>query len=289
MYARGRFGIEYTPTESKPDPSGLGRVLCVVAVVIVAVVVRAIWTRMRERPSEEPPAARRETPPPEVSAPSAPPDAQVSTATPAPPVAPVIVREADYGNRPVKVRNLLLRLAEAERTHDVEMAISTIEQLRATPGAADLDDTLARRLGVLNCRRLFARKSAQWTTETTVKRGDSATRIAYEHGSTLASLRKLNGNAVDRLQIGQRLTVMNHPRFNLVVSRRSRTADLMLNGKFFKRYYLADEVRGAPGSYETPERFRSFCAEKGIVFKPNDRDELEMLLPKGTAAFIREI
>jgi len=278
MYARGKFGIEYTPSEVKPESSGLGRVVLVVALVVIVLVVRAVWRLVAARP------ARGQT-------------VEIVTdeaaSSPAPAVTndapPSVVQEVDYGNRPVKVRNLLLRLAEAERRRDIEMAISTIEQLRATPAAADLDDTLARRLGVLNMRRLFELKSAQWTVSVPVKRGDSATRIAYEHGSTLASLVKLNGGSVDRLQVGQRLTVMNHPRFNLVITRRTRTADLMLNGKFFKRYDLTDAVTGEEGSYETPERFRTFCVEKGVAFKPLDRAELEMLLSRGSSAFIKEI
>jgi len=284
MYSRGKFGIEYKPPEPKPESSWLGRVMFVVALVVVALVVRAIWTRVKSRTPDETVAIAMQ---PAVDNPQ--------PATGNPQLAThnqqqaTIFREVDYGNRPVRVRNLLLRLAEAERKRDVEMQISTIEQLRDSPGTADLDDMLARKIGALNFQRLFDLKSAQWTTDVKVKRGDSATRIAYEHGSTLASFAKLNGDSIDKLKVGQTLTVMNHPRFSLVITRRTRTADLSLNGKFFKRYYLTDEVKGAEGSYETPERFRSFCTKKGVPFKPLDRAELEMLLPKGTAAFIKDI
>jgi hypothetical protein len=192
--------------------------------------------------------------------------------------------------RPVKVRNLLMRLEEAERRRDVEMAVSTIEQLRALPGspAADLDNVLARRLGDLNMKWLFVLKNAQWVKEVTVKRGDSASRIASENGSTLASLSRLNGGSVDRVIIGSKLRVMNHPRFNLVVHRRSRTADLQLNGKFFKRYDLSSPVTGADGAYEISGRIRQFWTERGISFSMKDRAELEMLLPKGAAVLVSE-
>jgi LysM repeat protein len=170
------------------------------------------------------------------------------------------------------------------------MAASTIEELRSLPGrpAADIDDPLARRLSVLNVRRLFASDVSPWTTTVTVKRGDSASRIAREHGSTLASLEKLNGGNCDRLVVGRRLKVLNHPRFSLAVHRVTRTADLSLNGKFFKRYYLTGPVRGAVGAYETPERLHRLWAEKGISFKAADGAELEMLLPKGTPVFVAE-
>jgi len=287
MYTRGKFGIEYKPPAPKPEGSWLGRVMFVAALVVVVLVARAVWTRFTSRVPEEQVEKRGGGGQWDVS------NSSVHLDSPSRPNSTTnlqpVVQLPTANNRPVRVRNLLLRLQEAERKNDVEMSVSTIEQLRATPGAADLDDALARRLGALNFKRLFDLKSAQWTTETKVKRGDFAMRIAYEHGSTLASLVKLNNVDVDKLRIGQKLTVMNHPRFNLVITRRTRTADLSLNGKFFKRYYLTDEVKGAEGSYETPERFRNFCTAMGVPFKPLDRAELEMLLPKGTAAFIKEI
>ena len=126
-------------------------------------------------------------------------------------------------------QNLLLKLEKAEAAHDVELAVATIEQLRALPGeaVADLDNSLARRLGELNIRRLFVGKNRQWVKEVVVRRGDSATRIASENGSTLASLLKLNElPSADRLRIGQKLDVMDHPRFTIVVHRAAKYADL---------------------------------------------------------------
>jgi hypothetical protein len=137
-------------------------------------------------------------------------------------------------------------------------------------------------------RWLFVLKNAQWVKEVAVKRGDSASRIASENGSTLASLAKLNGGDVERLVVGSKVRVMNHPRFNLVVHRRSRTADLQLNGKFFKRYDLASPVTGEDGAYEIPVRVRQFWKERGILFSMKDRAELEMLLPRGAAVLVSE-
>ncbi|MBQ5795815.1 MAG: hypothetical protein IIW14_07480, partial [Kiritimatiellae bacterium] len=108
------------------------------------------------------------------------------------------------------------------------------------------------------------------------------------NGSTLASLSRLNGGSVDRVILGSKIRVMNHPRFNLVVHRRSRTADLQLNGKFFKRYDLTAPVTGADGAYEIPGRIRQFWIERGISFSMKDRAELEMLLPKGAAVLVSE-
>ena len=82
---------------------------------------------------------------------------------------------------------------------------------------------------------------------------------------------------------------MDHPRFNLVVHRRSRTADLSLNGKFFKRYDLDGDVSAAAGAYTIPARIRPFWAELGLALKVPDRAELELLLPTGTSVLVSEL
>jgi len=199
--------------------------------------------------------------------------------------------DSDMAKRPVKLRNLLMRLEEAEKRRDAEMAVSTIEQIRALPGspAADLDDSLARRLGTLNVRRLFDLRNAQWVKQVTVKRGDVASRIAYENGSTLASLARLNGGNVDKVVIGRKLYVMDHPRFNLVIHRRTRTADLSLNGKFFKRYDIPGDVSGKEGTYEFPANPKTFWRSLGVEFKMDDRAELELLMPAKASVIIAEL
>jgi hypothetical protein len=284
----GKFGLEYNPRQSERDSSGLGWVFALVAAVALVSLVWTLAGRMRGSnevaPEEQPPEPAPAATPTPTPAPSPTEPARGA-------LAPVDAGDGEMlAKRPVKVRNLLMRLEEAERRSDVEMAVSTIEQLRALPGspAADLDNVLARRLGDLNMKRLFVLKNAQWVKEVTVKRGDSASRIASENGSTLASLSRLNGGSVDRVILGSKLRVMNHPRFNLVVHRRSRTADLQLNGKFFKRYDLTAPVIGGDGAYEIPGRIRPFWAERGISFSMKDRAELEMLLPKGAAVLVSE-
>ena len=287
--ARGKFGIEYDPRQMQRDPSGLGWVFAVVAIAAFASLTWTLVKRVRERVRED--AYLAELAEPHEAAPDGgalpPPETNVVATPPAKPVVDGDVLQ----KRPPKVRNLLMRLEEAERRHDVEMAVTTIETIRALPGspAADLDDSLARRLGALNLQRLFNLRCAQWVREVTVKRGDSASRIASEHGSTLASLAKLNGGDVDRIFVGKVLYVMNHPRFNLVVHRRTRIADLALNGKFFRRYDLLGEVGAKEGAYELPERKRTFWNGAGIRLKEDDRAELEMLLPSGTSVLVSEL
>ena len=281
--ARGKFGIEYNPRQMEPESSGFGWVLVVVA---FAALISLSWVVVKRIRSSEPVPETLEI---AVAEPAAAAVRQASAVTNETPQA--VVRDTAFSRRPPKLRNLLMRLEEAEKACDIEMAVTTIESIRALPGspAADIDDALARRLGALNLRRLFEVRNAQWVKVVTVRRGDSASRIAVENGSTLASLARLNGGDVNRIRLGAKLYVMDHPRFNLVLRRRARIADLSLNGKFFKRYDLQGEIRAKEGAYEVPERRKMLWDRFGSAFRKEDRAELEMLLPAGASVLVSEL
>lgn len=288
---RGAFGIEYTRKKPNESDGAINILLIVIAIVALVSLGVSLYRRGKADPvvedakTEVAQAVEKQT---AVDTDDIKPQEEVSAAEDVPP--PPKIEVDKFGNRPAKVRNLLMRLEEAEKQKNVEMAISTIEQIRAIPGspAADIDDDLARRLGTLNLIWLFERHNAQWVKEVTVRSGSSASRIAAENGATLASVEKLNGN-VDKVLIGQKLLVLDHPRFNLVIHRRSRTADLSLNGKFFKRYDLVDEVGGKEGMYEVTPPYRQFWRDMGTIFPRADRIELETLMPKGSSVIISEL
>ena len=287
-FARGRFGIEYNRNPVDNDSSGLGWVFLAVAVVAF---VSLAWTLtgkfLRARSEREENAAVELA---EASAPASPPAVPEGGDGAAMPPVPSGTPVPGGAQRPLEVRNLLMRLEEAERRREVEMAVSTIESIRALPGspAADLDDALARRLGALNIRRLFDLHNRQWVKEVVIGRGDSSSRIAAEHGSTLASFARLNGGRVDRVILGAKMLVMNHPRFNLVVRRRTRTADLSLNGKFFKRYDLRGDVAVRAGSYEYAEK-KSFWKLIAAALKEADCAEIVLLMPTGSGVVVSEM
>lgn len=307
--AKGRFGIEYDPRRRRDDSSGPGwLVLVVAAAAAVSFSVTAVKRAMEKdaeplpqaltapsgapsaaAPASDAPAPATDAPAGSRDTPAANPAANAAATpppTPPPPVAP------SQPNRPSRVRNLLLRLDEAEKAGNVPMAVTTIETLRALPGepAADLDDRLARRLGELNDRWLFELAGKQWVDEVKVRKGESASRIASSKGSTLASLVRLNPQLKDpdHLRPGQTVKVMNHPRLSLTVHRRARYADLHLNGKFFRRCDLAAEVAGKVGVYKVEQSPRPLFKSLGLAFSLRDRIALETLLPKGSTIIVSE-
>lgn len=285
-FVRGRLGIEYntTPTD-RDDGFHAGPIVMIIAAV--AFVFLAINTinkfRNREMPREGLESVA--STPTVVSA-------QPVKTEPAPPPVPVL-EMPNAMRRPPRLRQLIDRLETAERTADTLLAISAIEEIRAYPGgaAADLEDKLSRRLGELNLKWLWELKNAKWVTDVTIKRGDNATRIAREHGSTLASIKKLNPTLdLNLLKTGTKIKVMHLPRFILVVHLRLKTADLQLNGKFFKRYDLTGEDNAAkPGSYETTAPLSEFLTEHKLHFSNADLTELNALVPKASTLVISEM
>ena len=260
------FGIEYNPRANRNDESFPWLVVLssVFIVVLIAFIIHKVRTHNLELAPEPAVASAHSEP----------------LATNSAPARVTVNYDGDTHGRPAVVKTLLDRLATAEANKDVEMAIDTIERLRALPGSpvGDLDDKFARRLGALNYKKLFTLKARQWVKEVTVRRRDNAARIARENGATYASTLKLNGGNLETIRPGDKLLVMNHPRFNLVVHAKLKYAELFLQGKFFKRYYLTEEttVKTANASLN------------GIPFNSRDREEIISLLPSESTVLISE-
>lgn len=283
-FVKGDFGIEYNPARRDRTPLGFK---LAVGTMIAAVLGSLLYTLVSRLGNDDgtanSPAAENSLPPAPGSA-----DCQARLAYRARNAGDVLNGTTSPSKRPVAVRNLLLRLEEAEKSRDLVVIVSTIEQIRALPGrpAADIDGRLAKRLGDLNAQWLFDYANAQWVKKITVKAGDSAIRIARENGSTLSSLLRLNGIAdAGRIKSGSIVKVMNHPRCNLVVS--PKKADLHLNGKFFRRYEIEYPHSAKAGVYDVGNNPGAVLSALGVSVKNRkSREELESLLPRGATVTI---
>ena len=295
--------IEYDATRTK-DVSGGWR-WAVLAVLLLAVGVSLVYARFVSR--DRAPVQVPDAPPPRIAA-DAPPatsplmatNAAVAQRADAPPPRPSeAAKEAEAwaegaSARPARERALLQRLADAERLGKLAIAVDTIEQLRAKPSMADLDDRLARRLGTLNVKRLFSGEPVPWVSETTVRRGQTVHRIAREHGTTVAAVRQLNGlGPQEEPAPGRKLRVLEFPKATLVVHKQTRHADLTLNGRLFKRYYVSTGRGAMPGAYPITSRSeegpRSRFTALGIRVAPKDMRELDMFLAPGSTLTVSEM
>ena len=305
-YTKGMFGVEFDASRQRngEDRHLLGWSLAGIAVLALVSFISARGCAKRVKmPDFNPPAPTTTTIPETPKSPTgnATPQPQLAPKTKVKPaVATQVVSKsvqlverwiADSEGRPPLERTLLEKLLAAERASNSALALDTIERLRQRPAMADLDEPLARRLGALNMQQMLSSRPTPWTTDITTRRGDSIYRIAREHGTTVAAVLKLNGlSSESKLTPGTKLRVLEFPRAAIVIHRRTRLADLTLNGKFFKRYYASSGASTKPGSIQVTRDAgpRTRFKELGITFAPEDLDEIAMLLPPGASIAVTD-
>ncbi len=283
-YLRGKYGVEYTiPVDKETHRLRWAFIGIVILATIAAssIVLRSCQSKPAVNPISvltEPVPAENEN---EVL--------PLPKPKPAPTVSPAMQRSGMWleasRTRSAAERTLLERLTTAEYHQNIPLAIDTIEKLRKSASMADLDDPLARRLGELNMKFLMSGERTPWTAEAKFRKNDTIVRLAREHGTTTAAVRKLNNiKDASRLETGQKIRVLEFPRAVFVVHKQLRYADLMLNGKFFKRYYVSISAKTKTGPYPITRSAgpRTRFNELGLRFTNDDLEEIEMFLAPGS-------
>ena len=311
-YARGKYGVEYTPQPASGGKNHHLRWLLIGLIALVAVPIFVARSRRSERPPvvvlEQPKVIVPDTPPAVVSVetkqvplklePTSRGKAEAEKPPPVPPKPPrKVLRDSPFaakvdgwiGSRTWSrdEQELLVMLRDAERQGNVPGARGAIERLMYRPQAEDLKDQLVRRLGELNTQLLFSGTNTQWTATVTVKRGDTLQRIAANHRTTQEALLRLNNlKDPNRLALGQSLRVLNFPDVDLVVHKQLQFADLMLKKRIFKRYYVTVRDDAATGSLlvanESGARASDHLRVLMKQISPVDRDELRLFLAPGS-------
>ena len=311
-YARGIYGIEYTPRPSRGNEGHPLRWLLLGVAVMVAVALVA--ARSRRKPG--PPVIARDA----LEALVAKADVRPGGSTPAQ-QAPVSARTpssavpARAANEPVRSapdklrresafaakvdgwiasrtwskdeQELLILLRDAERQGSLPGARGAIERLLYRPAAEDLKDPLIRHYGDLNTQLLFSGTNTPWTATVTVKSGDTLQRIAANHRTTLEALMRLNRiKDPNRLALGQKLRVLNFPDADLVIHKQLQFAELLLKKRVFKRYYVTVRKDAETGAYPVANEMGARAADRLRALlqqiAPADRDELRLFLAPGS-------
>ncbi|MCQ2388906.1 MAG: hypothetical protein MJ138_04270 [Kiritimatiellae bacterium] len=222
----------------------------------------------------------------------------VSAKTPPPP-SPAALRAKRWldesSNRSRDERVLLERLYQAELSGNMRIAIDSIEQLLRRPTMSDVGDALARRLGALNVDFVLSGQPTLWTAEIDLRQNDTPFLVARRHRTTVEAVRRLNNLRETHAfpAAMKKVRVLNFPNASLVVHKRTRVADLTLNGKFFKRYYVSVSADVAAANYpitakasEGPQsRFKAL----GIRMSPDDESELRMFLAPGAQLTVSDL
>lgn len=109
--------------------------------------------------------------------------------------------------------------------------------LLAQPDAASVQALVEERLAEVNLQLVLTPRAMPEKEEYSIRSGDSLKVLARRYGITQELIQRSNniGNP-DRIQIGDRLRLLNKPAFELAIRKQANDLLLTMGGSFFKRY-----------------------------------------------------
>lgn len=125
----------------------------------------------------------------------------------------------------------------AEKADDLYAARTNYLAALADPGCGKARPVAEARLGAVDVDLVFSPREMEGKIDYAIASGDSLKKIANRHGTTVDLIVK--GNSVpnpDRVQVGDRLRILDNQVFEITVSKSRNDLLVTLNGKFFKRY-----------------------------------------------------
>ncbi len=135
------------------------------------------------------------------------------------------------------VKQLLQHVAEREAADDALGERQALRKLLVRKDAEDLRGFVERKIGDLNTTLIFSDRPMPEKTKHKIQAGDLIVNLTKRYGATQEYLLKANGiERPDQLRVGREIWALDHPVFELAVFRKSGSAVLTLNGRFFKRY-----------------------------------------------------
>ena len=144
---------------------------------------------------------------------------------------------ADASKASERALALLRAGEEAEKADDFYAARTNYLAALADPGCGSARPVAEARLGAVDIELIFSPRKMDGKIDYAIAPGDSLKKIANRHGTTVDLIMK--GNAVpnpDRVQVGDRLRVLDNQVFEIAVSKSRNDLVVTLNGQFFKRY-----------------------------------------------------
>ena len=203
--------------------------LVIVTVVILATLAGILLVRHLERGQTV--APEPETPP---AAPSA--AAATSDPTATPPAADAM---------PAEVAGLLARAQADEAADQLLAARTNYLALLARPDADAARAFAETRLGAVNVTLAGTPRAMPEKIDYAIRAGDSIKILARRHGCTAELIIRANNiRNPDRIQIGDRLRILDKPAFAIRIGKTTNDLLLTLNGAFFKRYTVGTGMYG---------------------------------------------
>ena len=143
----------------------------------------------------------------------------------------------DLGPASEKALSFMQAGEAAEKADDFYAARTNYLSALADPGCGNARPVAEARLGAIDIALIFSPREMEGKIDYAIASGDSLKKIANRHGTTVDLIVK--GNSVpnpDRVQVGDRLRILDKQVFEIKVSKSRNDLLVTLNGKFFKRY-----------------------------------------------------
>lgn len=170
-----------------------------------------------------------------------------------------------------EVKRLLSEAATCEAADDLVGTRQALRRVLVMKEAEEIRAFIERRLGAINTTLLFGDRPMPEKARHAVVAGDRISKLAKKYGCTQEFLLRANGiERPEQLRVGRDIWALAQPVFELTVLKRSGTAVLTLNGRFFKRYAVGvGKLAEAPtGTFAVQNRVREpvyVTAEHGEI------------------------
>jgi hypothetical protein len=164
-----------------------------------------------------------------------------------------------------KVREWFDKANMAEQGNNLIEARQIFIRLLRMDTAFELRPFIERKLGAIHTTLYLSTRPAPGKAIHRLASGEKIGKLASDYGCTLEYLLYVNTiQKPESLQIGKMLTVLQNPRFELMISKRESNAVLLLNNSFFKRYTLLLSAGNPPpkGLYRVRSRGKKAIAEE---------------------------
>ena len=149
------------------------------------------------------------------------------------------------GEMPAEAVALMASAQAAEAADDLLGARTNYLAILKRPDTEAARAFVEERLGAVNVTLVSTPRVMPEKTDYAIRSGDSIRALARRHGCTEEMIIKANKVAnPNRIQVGDRLRILDKPGFAIRVSKSANDLLLTLNGAFFKRYTVGTGMYG---------------------------------------------
>lgn len=190
----------------------------------------------------------------QVAEPAAP--AKAPTPVPAPAVAQPLPADLAKEASP-RVLALFEAGRAAEKADDFFAARTNYLAALEDKDCGNARPRLEERLGFVDVELIFTPRQMDGKIDHAILSGESIKLIANKFGTTVDLIVKANSIAnPNRIQVGDRIRVLDHPKFEIRVSKKANDLLVTMDGRFFKRYKVGTGKYGKtpPGTFKINDK-----------------------------------